>query len=232
MEFPFHLGEKERRLRLLAESATYYWSCVTLSGVVSFLFTPSTKRSSWFVIGMIVLLLLSVASTLLAKNHPRIATVLYAGSAMMFGVTVAVGGNERSFLLSIWFLFCGLGCRGILRGGSLRKIKWELYPPLVIFLFLFFSIAIYGDVKFQFGGGAPIPLSLYLTPEAPQLFTSTPAKVWLVEQTDAGWYVVRSVNDRKSIFIPRALVRAIEFEADERAAEQKGSPAHKDSQGH
>jgi len=40
-------------------------------------------------------------------------------------------------------------------------------------------------------------------------------EVWLVDEVEGGYYVLRIQNDRKTVFMPKSLVSAIFFQGEQ-----------------
>src|ERR1700674_3233862 len=61
------------------------------------------------------------------------------------------------------------------------------------------------------GGGGTVRVRLHLPADAPKLFDTDPALALLLEETDSGFYVLRTTQGRSSLFLPRTIVKALEF---------------------
>jgi len=66
-------------------------------------------------------------------------------------------------------------------------------------------------MKAAWGGGAAMPVVMYLSRDAP-IHPSEKAKVALIEASDSGFYVIFDGN-QKATYVPKALVTGMEFSA-------------------
>ena len=77
---------------------------------------------------------------------------------------------------------------------------------MVLFVFAYFY---YPHIKSSFGGGTPIPVTIYFTKDSVILPNQSTAAL-LIDESDAGLYVVGK-NDKKATFIPRNVVALVHF---------------------
>jgi hypothetical protein len=211
------IGTLIRRLEL-------YPQCVALALPFIMLFEQggSEKTGTPWGTGLVF-----ISCSLLATFSRRLANIRTRPRVHLAVVGVGVLGvvwmlargftiySRGFFATSVWFYGCALvalGLRGMwLQREELRTVDWEQMVGTALVALVLFSETIYGNVRARFGGGAPVPLSLYLSSDAPPLFGSAPAELWLVEETDQGFYVLRSRVAKAVVFVPRGLVRAAEF---------------------
>jgi hypothetical protein len=123
--------------------------------------------------------------------------------------------HDRGFqLLVVWFLACGITAQGVLRAKkdpsyfftqALHNILLNLLFPLVLF-----AAYVYPRIRPVIGGGAPVPIIIYCT-DVPPFANSTEVKAKLLDETDSGFYLLLSPDDKQAIFLPRSAVRAIKF---------------------
>jgi hypothetical protein len=94
-----------------------------------------------------------------------------------------------------------------------RGIRFQFKFPVIVSLLLglisVYSIQMFPYIKSTWGGGAPLPAYLYLSKDSP-IFPAQKMKVSLLEGADSGFYVVFE-NDKKTTYIPKAEVTAMEF---------------------
>jgi hypothetical protein len=149
------------------------------------------------------------------KKYPYkcIAALLVAVVALGLGVYRIDGGAVWS--RTLWFYACALltkWAKPYLRDSSRwRSFEFERWIGVLLLLIVYFSTFVYGHARFRFGGGAPVPIRLYLVTDAPNLFHDNPASALLIEETENGFYVLRTANDTVALFAPRSIIRALEF---------------------
>jgi len=73
-----------------------------------------------------------------------------------------------------------------------------------------FAVYIYPKVKPAIGGGAPVVIGMQFTDKSP-LDGSSKSKFWLIDENDKGFYIVRSKEDKKAVFVRRELISAIYY---------------------
>jgi hypothetical protein len=95
---------------------------------------------------------------------------------------------------------------------ELKQVSWVLVFLNVLFVFGYFASVLYPRIEPIFGGGHPTDIVLQFTTTSP-VDSSTKMEVWLVDETDAGYYFTRTREDRKAIFVPRSLVSVVYFQA-------------------
>ncbi len=59
-------------------------------------------------------------------------------------------------------------------------------------------------------GGASVPATIQFQDKLPNGEYSK-SKVWLIEETDAGFYYLPTEDSKKAVFIPRSVVTAIYY---------------------
>lgn len=165
-------------------------------------------------------------------EHPRKCLVLTVCLTPLLGFLVYRCLGLGCLFLSLWYYACTVATylvRGAIRKPQiLRTFEVERYIFLPIVLIGSFAVWIYGNVRPEYGGGAPIPIQLYVTPEGAKVLGAESASVWLVEETDFGFYVLRSRDQKESLLLPRTLIRGVEFSGDhagESAQKKTTSPA-------
>lgn len=144
--------------------------------------------------------------------------------------------RDRTFWVMIgWFLWCGwltLQIRGGLREPQkLRAANWIFIVTLAMSLTTFFGVQVYRRVPSGFGGGAPGPITVEFLDKSP-LDGALRDQVWLIDETDAGFYVVQKEEARQAVFLPRTIVRVIYFgkEPESLKPQNMGSEQKKSSQ--
>jgi hypothetical protein len=102
----------------------------------------------------------------------------------------------------------------IKEAADLRFISWGMLVLYVLMLCFGFSKYFYPKVEAQFGGGKPVSVTLHLT-GPPPIGINSITHVWLLDETDSGYYVLRAESDRTVVFVSRAVVSAVYFGEDQ-----------------
>lgn len=113
-----------------------------------------------------------------------------------------------------WFLLCSYDfylVRGALKDiRQLLNLNWLQAITLAMGTAVFFGVQVYPRIRSGFGGGSPSPATVQFVDKSP--FDATgKARVWFIDETDVGFYVIRSKDARKAIFLPRNSVAAVYF---------------------
>jgi hypothetical protein len=90
--------------------------------------------------------------------------------------------------------------------------RWPLTFSIGITGLLAFASFYYPHIKSSWGGGAPIPVTIYFTKDS-IIMPSQSVGALLVDESDAGLYVVGK-NDKKATFIPRSAVGLVYYSDD------------------
>jgi hypothetical protein len=114
----------------------------------------------------------------------------------------------------LWNYLVGVGALAHLHLArdpiSRGAYRWEVLAFALLALVLFYSLEIYGGLKPQLGGGAPVAATMYVSPKAP-IFSSESAEILLLDETDAGYYVMLQPDQKSAYFIRRDIVTALRF---------------------
>lgn len=129
-----------------------------------------------------------------------------------------------------WFLLCSYDfylVRVALKDiRQLPNVNWVQAITLAMATAVFFGIQVYPRIRSGFGGGSPSQGTVQFVDKSP--FDATgKARVWFIDETDFGFYVIRSKEAKKAIFLPRNTIAAIYFgEPEQPKGEQpKKEPA-------
>lgn len=119
--------------------------------------------------------------------------------------------------LLIWFMLVGWLTYQIdppIRDPArLKQVNWIFVFLSLLMVFGYFSNFLYPKVEPMLGGGRPTHVVVYFSSTSP-VDNSAKMEVWLVDETDDGYYFIRTPEDHKAIFVPRSLVSAIYFQDD------------------
>jgi hypothetical protein len=117
-------------------------------------------------------------------------------------------------ILMSWFGWCGMIAfflDPVIKGTKkLRHLQWQTWVAGAISTLAFFSLFLYPSLNASLGGGAPISATIQFREDTP-LSGSGKMQSWLLDETDAGFYILSSRQASKAIFVPRISVRAIYF---------------------
>jgi hypothetical protein len=122
--------------------------------------------------------------------------------------------NRTMFIVTLWFY--GVGLIGLWFTKMLSdpvergKTEWERQIPLVALVLLTYGDLIYKNITPYFGGGVPVPITIYFSSKTP-LTDSDSADVRLLEQTADGYFVLKAGDDKHAYFIRHDLVTAVHF---------------------
>ena len=150
------------------------------------------------------------------RSWPKTSQAVAVGTSMFVFVSQAIFGNRGVFFLSLWFLIAGVGA--VVIGWALRrnprdllmKDQWETQIPMLVAIFILYANHVYSRMKPEFGGGAPVPAVLELKQQL-KAFKVTEPSVLLLEETDKGYYVLRTSSDKSAVFVSRDLVSTVSF---------------------
>lgn len=182
---------------------------------------PYLRVSGWFSVaafGIPVVVGVSVGSGILRnKVYGTLLTVL-AFAAIAILIIELLHGKEFVFATLIgWFALVGWLTHEmhtpIREPVKLVEVRWDIAVVNVVSLFTLFGGWIYPKIGVQFGGGRPSRVALQFVGVSP-VDNSSKMEVWLVDETDDGYYFVRAPEDRKAIFVPRSFVSAVYFQGD------------------
>ncbi len=128
-----------------------------------------------------------------------------------------------------WFLLCSYDfyvVRGALKDiRQLSNVNWVQAATLAMGTAVFFGVQVYPRIRSGFGGGSPSQATVQFVDKSP--FDGTgEARVWFIDETDFGFYVIRSKEAKKAIFLPRNTIAAIYF--GEEPVQPKGEQPKKE----
>lgn len=118
------------------------------------------------------------------------------------------------FIVTLWFY--GVGLIGLWFTKMLKdplergKTEWERQIPLIALVLLTYGNLIYRNITPYFGGGVPVPITMYFSSKTP-LTDSDSANVQLLEQTADGYFVLKTGDDKHAYFVRHDLVSAVHF---------------------
>jgi hypothetical protein len=146
---------------------------------------------------------------------------IFAFAAIALSITELLRSNESVFVtLIFWFALVGWLAHQthtpIREPAKLVEVRWDIVVLNIISLFTVFGGWIYSKIPAELGGGRPSRVALQFVGVSP-VDNSSKMDVWLVDETDGGFYFLRAPRDRKAIFVPRSIVSAVYFQTDNHA---------------
>lgn len=151
-------------------------------------------------------------------EHPVKYALLSAATIGVGLISLILLKKWQSILLMLWFLFVGSLAHRMepiaRKPETLRdEVSWYMVLLQAIGVVGFFTFAFYPKIKPMLGGGEPTRAIFQFANSSP-IDDTKKTEVWLVDEVDDGYYVLRTPNDHKAIFIAKPLVSAIYFEAE------------------
>jgi len=154
----------------------------------------------------------------LSKAHPWLCAVVVLVVTALEGIILYCWFGWFGVMRSAWFYLCALGAHWTItrRDGAqtFRGIEWERFIAVPFGILSFFSIFVYGHAAPQFGGGAPLSAIIHFEGEVGKLLSAESMRIYLVDQTDQGYYFTRRPYEHHAIFVPRVAVRMLEYDSE------------------
>ncbi len=158
-----------------------------------------------------------------------VCIVLFAMTVLWMAFCVYRTRDTTFVVLVAWFLFCSYisyqAYGAMKEPQKLQSINWVQAVTLAMSTAVFFGVQVYPRIPSGFGGGAPTQVTLQFADKAPS-DGATKSRVWLIDETELGFYVTRSKDTKKAIFLPRNTIATIYFgeEAEQLKVEQPKAP--------
>jgi hypothetical protein len=212
-------GKDRMTWERLARYLYPYWiTCTVLSVFPAILFNFSDVTSIQIKWGRIVALLICTAifTAPILKRMPKIGTALSVFFTTFFLLWVIRDLSLDQKLgygsITLWFFFIGMMTMVELMNREqpmLDGVRWIMAFFLGLAILWMFARDFYPNIKASWGGGAPIPVTVYFTKES-TVRPGRSANALLIDETDAGLYVIGE-NENTAIFIPRTAVSILYF---------------------
>jgi hypothetical protein len=205
---------------------SFYLGCIGLNLYTSEFFVPPQNTASfkswWFIV-----MLIATAIVVLVRDFKKlsdrfsatasiVAVALLLSSAIRFMV---VSRQTNQPPLTFWFFGAGvvtLYVVTVLTRRNFDDLLGQLLFGVLTSLFLF-ATYYYPNLKASWGGGSPVPVTLYLNRES-ILRPNQSLSAQLVDESDAGFYIIGQ-DETKAVFVPRTSVSLVYF--SDKAAESK-----------
>ncbi len=178
-----------------ANSTWYNWVLPVVSGVGVLVFLDQWKR--------------------LPRMIAPITSIGLVGFLLVFGFREGFAHHHASeAAITLWFLPLGFFAHNEMssRSWKVRSGNWQQSLSILITLLLLFASYYYPHLKPSWGGGVPIPITIYFTKDS-TVMPSQRVGASLVDESDVGLYVVGK-NDKKATFIPRSAIGLVYYSDD------------------
>ncbi len=232
---PFMLEIEERfikfsspeRERWLSKKSTRFFlsatSCFWLGMILTYAFDIPTEVGQTGPSTITIILVMAVSAALVCADErirfPHWLAVLaslgFGGLLMYCGVRDLFTNHHQSIAaIATWFMFVTSFAFDELQSRSwkLKIGHWKQSLGLGFLALAAFSSFYYPQMKPSWGGGAPVPATIYFDKNSLVLpGQSMSAKI--VDETDGGFYIIGG-NDKKATFIPRSEVAMVYYSDD------------------
>lgn len=222
-----HLWEGQEKWwhNLGAILLAYYTACFFFGPLFFWMFDfyvdpiPTLPTPAIWKVALAIVAFLVLAALCVWKRVPwyvsTIATVFLVGSLIRSAaIDLFALGHFR--FSAIWLWFFTIGVIALIemasRSWNPRLGDWTQTVFLALGALLVFASYYYPRIKSSWGGGAPIPITIYFTKDSTIMPNQSVAAL-LVDESDAGLYVV-GMNDKKATFIPRGVVGLVYYSDD------------------
>jgi len=222
-------GKSENQEKWLGRFSTkLFFYCVSsvffgmiFENVFDFQGTNTSANSTWRTWAFPILLGVGILVVFLdqLKRFPRaiapIASLGLAGFLVVYGFREGfIHDHASQAAIILWFLLAGWFAHYEMssRSWKLWSGNWQQSLSVLVALMLVFATKYYPHIKPSWGGGAPIPITIYFTKDS-IIMPNQSVSASLVDESDAGLYVVGK-NDKKATFIPRSSVGLVYYSDD------------------
>ena len=198
----------------IVKSLYYVWSGLTLASLSVFrlIFTadPVSGGASWRGIPFLVISIGLLVALGMTKT-PEKLKVTFAVVLILIALFWNVWELIRGFgfgALTLWFF--ALSLFFLIETKTRSRSASALTSASAMLLFVFaFAGYYYPHLRAAFGGGSPVPATIYFSKDSPiKAGQSIAAQV--VEESDQGFYIV-APNQKKAVFVPRNTVSLVYF---------------------
>jgi hypothetical protein len=177
-------------------------------------FSPGT-HFVWSVVGFVVLAAWTVAIQV-REMRPVIRRVGLLLAICFFLFALYRTKDTTTWILFGWFAWCSLVV--VQAYGPLTDLRKLRYVNLVqtvvgvVATFSFFGVLVYPRIPAMVGGGEPLPATIsFNADKKPPVGQSDSLRVWLLDETDDGYYFLQDKNSKNAVFVPKSEVRAVFF---------------------
>jgi hypothetical protein len=156
----------------------------------------------------------ATAGVLQHMGKPILSVTLSLAGIIFMGFCLWRIHEATLTALLVWFSFGAFTTHSlrelIVNPSKLKEVNWHWSLVWAVSILTLFATAIYPHIKSSLGGGALVPATFQFVDNS-ILDNVSRAKVWVIDETDVGFYFVRSKNEKKAIFVPRGFIKTIYF---------------------
>lgn len=216
----------EREEWLRRRSTGYYFSamsCFWLGGILETAFDFQMETlPRWPSTGTLMLTMIVSGALVAADQWKRFPHWLSVLASLAFGgLLVFCGLRDLQFYhgksvasIALWFIAVSFFASSEMQSRSWKPAigNWKQSVALSIIAVGGFASFYYPQIKPSWGGGAPIPATIYLAKDSLML-PGRGVSAKILDETDSGFYIVGG-DDKRATFIPRSEVAMIYYSQD------------------
>jgi hypothetical protein len=151
------------------------------------------------------------------RKHPAIASILRWVFIVVFVALEARFQWRRGVdFIFLWFVFFAMIAdatkKSLKQVSTIRDVNWLILVFDMLLIPFVFGLFLFERIPPRFGGGQPVAVVFQFAGTSP-IDGVVKDKFWLVDEGDSGFYVLQAPEDKKGIFLPRASVAAIYYDA-------------------
>jgi len=224
----FMNGKRIPWSNLLGHLFPYWVLCCTLSLFPAMLFASKDSRAFAFDWRQIAALVIATGVFTALPQFRKLHRLAIPAASVILAVLFAAWSirnlmvSQRFGYSSIILWFFGIGLITMLELMSIDPPK--LWDPRwirtffgLLFILFIFAGSYYPHLRASWGGGAPVPVTLYFTGDS-IIQPSSKVDALLLDEEDTGLYI-KGKTDMTALFIPRNSIALISFSAQSEASE-------------
>jgi hypothetical protein len=195
-----------------------------LSSLILGFFFTSEHHSVRFWFGFLAIFAVNIVHGYLQyrrlEKSPRLVTVLAALLFLGSAVVLVKTSPEPFFARTGWFILVGmltLAARASRKNlSSLVEALWGLPIGAAALVVASFALFLYPKMRAPIGGGELIPVVLQFKEKSPMDTTQQQSFGWILDESDAGFYLLKNDQDKDAVFVPRTDVTLVFYGDAER----------------
>lgn len=204
------------------ELLKFFYASLAMSVFAEKLVLQGNQITGWFFVFFLVFTFINTGVLMLIEKwYPEKAmlSLILTFALIAVGIAGVIYFRQTNVgWVLIWFFLVGYAAHHVRRelrnDRSIWNLEWHWILFDLVLAFILFGVQLYPKISPLLGGGKPTPAVLQFSSSSP-IDNSSKTKVWFLDEIDMGYYVLRSPEDRKAVFIPRASIAAIFFDADQ-----------------
>ncbi len=155
-----------------------------------------------------------IASLPVENRRPLYKRLIFATTLAWILFAFYKAHDATLWLLLGWFIWCACmtfdAYRPLRDFDRLQTINLIQTILGIVVTIAFFGYFIYPIIPSGWGGGTSVPAIMCFGSGAPAA-TVLPHVVWILDETDAGFYFLQDKAAKKAVFIPRSTVTEIQY---------------------